>query len=264
MRSCLSEVCVNTKSSKLLVVGCSRQKRSHSGLMPAIERYDGPIFRVLRKFRRENSVQAERIDTYILSAQLGLISDSIPIHNYDRRMTPQRAKELSPYVISGLTGLFEKKDYAEVYLCAGREYLRCLHGYEDVVPQGIKVLMAQGSLGQRQFRLRRWLKNGQPSEGDNAKRPCLAGNAGPATLRGISVGLSTEEVITRGRAALETNVGHPDNFRAWYVEIDGKRVAPKWLATQITGLAVSDFGSSEARRFLVKLGVEVRSIEPAE
>ena len=251
---------MSIKFHNLLVVGCSRQKRPDAGLMPAIDRYDGPIFRVLRKFLRLNSDQSHLLETYILSAQFGLISTSTPIPSYDRRMTKQRAQELSSRVLSGLARLFEGRSYRETYLCVGREYLSCLSDFERVVPQCTKVNVAKGTLGERQYRLRQWLNKGQGSVDDSMKQSDLATGTGPVRLKGIEVTLTAEAAIARGRSALEGNRGWPDNFRTWYVDIDGKRVAPKWLASQLTHLPVGDFGSSEARRFLGKLGVEVRSI----
>ena len=37
----------------MLILACSRRKRPDEGLLPAIERYDGPTFCVLRRFLRE-------------------------------------------------------------------------------------------------------------------------------------------------------------------------------------------------------------------
>jgi exonuclease SbcC len=35
---------------RLLILSCSRKKKTTSQLLPALERYDGPSFRVARKF----------------------------------------------------------------------------------------------------------------------------------------------------------------------------------------------------------------------
>lgn len=51
---------------RLLILSCSQRKRSTSNLLPAIERYDGPAFQVLRKFLREFPLEAESLDVYIL------------------------------------------------------------------------------------------------------------------------------------------------------------------------------------------------------
>ena len=55
----------------MLILACSRRKRPDDGLLPAIERYDGPAFRVLRRYLRERPAGAP--DVFILSAEHGLI-----------------------------------------------------------------------------------------------------------------------------------------------------------------------------------------------
>ena len=35
--------------NKLLLISCSQRKREDEGLLPAIDRYDGPAYRCLRK-----------------------------------------------------------------------------------------------------------------------------------------------------------------------------------------------------------------------
>ena len=37
--------------TRLLIVACSRAKRPDAGSLPAIDRYDGPAFRLLRRAR---------------------------------------------------------------------------------------------------------------------------------------------------------------------------------------------------------------------
>src|ERR671937_639945 len=85
---------------RLLIVACSRRKRADPGLLPAIERYDGPAYRVLRRYLRQHPSQPP--DVLILSAELGLVLHTQPIPAYDRLMTPQRARELLPIVCGEL------------------------------------------------------------------------------------------------------------------------------------------------------------------
>jgi hypothetical protein len=72
---------------RLLILSCSQRKRPDAILLPALERYDGPMFRVLRKFLRENPSKELHPDVYILSAQFGLISADqlIPIPDFCKR-----------------------------------------------------------------------------------------------------------------------------------------------------------------------------------
>lgn len=84
----------------MLIMACSRSKRSDHGTLPAIERYDGPAFRVLRRYLRESASEAP--DIFILSAEHGLISHDLPIANYDTQMTLARAGELRLTVLAEL------------------------------------------------------------------------------------------------------------------------------------------------------------------
>jgi hypothetical protein len=42
-----------------------------------------------------------------------------------------------------------------------------------------------------------------------------------------------------------------------YVLLDGQRVAPKWLVSQLTNYPVGSFTTDKARRLLGQLGIEV-------
>jgi hypothetical protein len=57
--------------------------------------------------------------------------------------------------------------------------------------------------------------------------------------------------------ALAKGEGNPGSYQSWYVPVDGHKVAPKWLVSQLTGLPASAFVTDEARRVLAQLGVKV-------
>lgn len=141
----------------LLIVACSRRKRSAPGLLPAIERYDGPLFRVLRKYRRECPDGATFLDTYIFSAKFGLISGDTPIPDYDQKMTETRAHELRAQVIPELKRILEVGCYQEAFICMGQRYRQGLDGCESSIPRGLVVKVATGGLGQQQGALHHWL-----------------------------------------------------------------------------------------------------------
>ena len=79
----------------MLIAACSRRKRPEEGLLPAIERYDGPAFRVSRRFMRESP--SEPPEVLILAAEYGPIPHDLPVAVYDREMTP--AREIRPKVL---------------------------------------------------------------------------------------------------------------------------------------------------------------------
>jgi hypothetical protein len=51
-------------SRQLLVLSCSQRKLPNPEPLPALERYDGPAFRVLRKFLRESPSKAQILDIF--------------------------------------------------------------------------------------------------------------------------------------------------------------------------------------------------------
>ncbi len=142
---------------RLLIVACSQRKKSSPGLAPAIERYDGPVFRVLRKFLRENPQQAPAI--LILSAKFGLIGSSELIPNYDCRLTAAAAKRLRPAVLTKLREALRSLPVNAVGLCLGRAYGQAVRGFETYLPGGASLEHIGGGLGQRLTQLRDWLRS---------------------------------------------------------------------------------------------------------
>lgn len=74
-------------SSRLLILACSATKRDGPEYMPAIERYDGSLWRTLRSV----DPHGEKAKVAFLSAELGFRAADTPIEMYDARMTEQIA-----------------------------------------------------------------------------------------------------------------------------------------------------------------------------
>ena len=147
----------------LLIVSCSQRKRSELELLPAIDRYDGPVFQVVRRFLRSRSSPVP-LDIYILSAEFGLIASDRPIPNYDRRITKKRSSELRPSVIEKLIEILKVDRYQEIFICAGKDYLRSLEGYEKLVQSETIIKIAPGGIGTKSSKLKDWLYNRLPQE----------------------------------------------------------------------------------------------------
>lgn len=120
---------------RLLILSCSQRKRATPGSIPALERYHGPTFQVINKFMRVRSSGSQLPDVYILSAEFGLIPASKPIPNYDRRMTPQRIKELRQPTLSEFKQILIGTQYDELFISMGKDYLQVLGGYESLIPE---------------------------------------------------------------------------------------------------------------------------------
>lgn len=242
-------------TQRLLILACSQRKRPDPGLVSAIERYDGPFFRVLRRYQRSFSAADPEAkpppDVYILSARYGLISANQPIADYEQRMTTERADELRPCVLTDLQDLLGTNPlYDELFFCMGRDYRQAFDGWEIRHPSKLSLAWAEGSIGSKQAQLHDWLYGAPPSLSTVARN-------GVPRIRGVEVNLTPQEVLEVARQALSRDEKYAANFHKWYVQVDDRRVAPKWLVSQLTGLPVGDFVTDDARRLLTQLGVEV-------
>lgn len=222
--------------------------------MPAIERYQGPHFQVLRRYLRTRPDQAAALDILILSARFGLLAPATPIPDYDLRMIMPRAAELQPSVRECLVQLSQDKQYQRVCLALGRDYLAAVDGIKPLMAEGCQVTTLHGSQGQRLAQLHRWLY------GDAPALPARQGTRrSQARIRGVTLALAPAQILAQARQALAAQADSSARFHAWYVEIDGQRVGAKWLVSLLTGLPLSRFTTTEARRVLTALGIEVCS-----
>jgi hypothetical protein len=140
----------------LLILACSQRKRSNSGLIPAIERYDGVNFRVIRKARREG-YWPTNLEVLILSARFGLLKPNVAIADYDLRMTKYLATAMRSTVEFQLIEGIKAKSYTEIFVNLGRDYLLALGSWETALPPWTTVIYARGGIGQKASQMRNWL-----------------------------------------------------------------------------------------------------------
>lgn len=138
---------------RLLVLGCSQTKRNTAGSVPAIARYDGPLFRVLRAFLRDH-VWPERLSVAVLSAEHGLIGALSGIEDYDQRLTPERARKIRPEVTQGLSRLLAEHRGADLFM--GRGYLEAID-LEGLNGRAQRVTFIEGGIGRKLRQLREQL-----------------------------------------------------------------------------------------------------------
>jgi hypothetical protein len=241
---------------RLLILSCSQRKRQDEEPLPAVERYDGPTFRVLRRFLREKTSAAP--DILVLSAEFGLISSAMTIPDYDQRMTKRRAQEIKPLVVASLKRTLSTQTYGEALVLVGADYLEALGDCRNLFSRRTHVRFGKGPMGKKLSILRDWLYGGYPPP-----RTCSVRESRPrgrARLRGIEVALTAEQVLDLARRALPEDGNGSSSYRSWYVPVDNRRVAPKWLVSRLTGLPVGAFQAREARNFLLRLGVEVQGV----
>jgi len=141
---------------RLLILSCSQRKRPDPDLLPAVERYNGPSYQVLRRYLRE-SAKASLLDVYILSAAYGLIPSDYPIPDYNQKMTPECAAELRDCVGGMFLQVLQKNGYESICLAMSKLYLSVLAGGESSIPHGVSVTVTGGSQGAKLAQLKHWL-----------------------------------------------------------------------------------------------------------
>lgn len=139
---------------RALLISCSERKRRDAGLLPAIDRYDGPAFYVLRRYLREN--ESSDLLVYILSAEFGVISSHRPIPYYDRRMTAQRARELRDINTEQLESIVRQRRCKELFVCASAVYKEAIA--PSMLATLVPIRFAAPGQGPKLTSLHRWLR----------------------------------------------------------------------------------------------------------
>lgn len=144
---------------QLLILACSATKRRDVRLLPALDRYAGPSFRVLRRWLRDHPRQAPLLDIYVLSAEFGLFPAVQPIPDYDRQMTEARAEELRPQVETTVRTLLTVHSYHTIGISLGRRYRLALAESALLLrPAPVFLTPNGGGIGVQLAALKRWLE----------------------------------------------------------------------------------------------------------
>lgn len=144
--------------SDLLLLSCSKRKLHTSGLLPAIERYDGNAFRVVRRAQREGRAPGD-LAILILSAKYGLIGPECPLTNYDQQMSTDRALALCQEVSGRLDDVLGQLRPQAVFVNLGQPYRQAITmsiAFTQLEQAG-RVRYARGKPGERMAQLRDWL-----------------------------------------------------------------------------------------------------------
>lgn len=141
---------------RLLFLSCSQRKHTSHEPLPAIERYNGPFYFVLRRFLRECPRQASLLDLHILSAAYGLIPRDFPTPWYDRKMDMSRAVELQPQVNTTFSDI-ARGNYDSICFAMGKTYLKAFENALELNPSGTELITTHGRIGEQQAQLKKWL-----------------------------------------------------------------------------------------------------------
>lgn len=136
---------------KLLIHPCSKSKKLLKNIQ-AINLYDGPFYRLVRKYKPQD------IEIMIISAKYGLIESTESISYYDQKMTEDRAKELSNHISLKLMHKFNETKYENVFVNLGKVYMSALADSMSILNQQ-NVIFANGRIGERISQLKQWIKS---------------------------------------------------------------------------------------------------------
>jgi len=140
----------NQGKKYLLILSCSKRKKRISNAY-AINLYDGPFYRIVRKNKPEN------LDILILSAKYGLIRYDEEISYYDQIMTIERAKELVDDV-SKLKRMLKMNHYEQIFINIGKTYALAIEKSKPMFNK-YNVYWANGQIGERLHQLKNWLES---------------------------------------------------------------------------------------------------------
>lgn len=151
-----------TTTRRLLIVACSASKNPARKQLPALERYTGGTFKVIKRLMRLEQYPHD-VDLLIISANYGLIRDDQPIPNYNLRMTPQGAREQAERNRVALRTIVEATEYREVFISAGKVYLTAIEPFADWRGTG-SIAVNSGKIGVQLKTLKSWLLRDTPCQ----------------------------------------------------------------------------------------------------
>jgi len=137
------------KKRYLAILPCSKEKKRLNNVQ-AIDLYNGPFYKMMRKYYLEN------VDILIISAKYGLINSGYLISHYDQKITKQRAKEIAQETKSRLNDVLKNNKYDEILINLGKTYMLALDESESVL-EGQNVCWINGKIGERLHQLKIWL-----------------------------------------------------------------------------------------------------------
>ena len=143
-------------SQYLLILSCGGKKCAYPEPLPAIDRYIGGYYRIIHKLMREGQFP-DNMDMLILSAKYGLIQTETLIENYDQKMSKPRAIELQDEVGRALDLHLGTKNYAEIFVNLGKDYMIAVEKSVQMYRQRAKIKHAKGPQGIKGGEMRRWI-----------------------------------------------------------------------------------------------------------
>lgn len=176
------------RTHRLLILACSATKRQDDGYIPAIDRYNGPLWQTTRCCPIDRSI----LKVAVLSARYGFIDARSPIENYDTRLTntladrmidggismrwprppsPRKPDIYGNYATCEMVSLTNHGEhpFTEIAVVGGHIYLRVMRSFvaefrgRGYVSSDAPISEINGPIGIMRRDLRAWIEH---PEGD--------------------------------------------------------------------------------------------------
>ena len=145
--------------AKLLILGPSYRRNTSPELLPAIERYDGLFYRIVR--RNMDKVKEKGIDIIIITEDLELVTPETklpykpPVGNKWRTMPPvSRNPEKIEKLRNQILEMVKSRKYDEIFIVLNKHYQALL---PDLTPYTKKIIATSRGLGSKAKELKEWL-----------------------------------------------------------------------------------------------------------
>ena len=146
---------------KLLILTTSfRRNEEITEPIPAIERYDGVYFKILRKYLREGKLKDT--DILIVTEKHGLIwsNDNVSFYKVQSKMgflslDEKSIEKLRHENLQRIKEILSQHRYSEIYVNVGKEYMKLIKGFEEFV--SCKLTYAVGGLGKKASHMKNWI-----------------------------------------------------------------------------------------------------------
>jgi len=146
-------------AKKLLILGPSFRRNRSSGVLAAIQRYDGLFYRVVRKYLKDFKDE----DVLVMVDDLTLIESAAPLPYCEAEGEDWSKQTFSKEVLTkagakNFNFLDEKlrdSEYSEVFISMGKKYAAAL---PDLTRYNVKTIFpSTGGLGPKAKALKEWL-----------------------------------------------------------------------------------------------------------
>ena len=164
----------NCWAERLLILSCSATKRANIKPLPALVRYDGPAFQIVRKWQAERIAAGderavEMTQIYILSARHHLLRADHPIVDYDQPINATAAQHIRSrcrVIMERWESIGGLGNLNSVMICIAANYEQAfpLKTLPATIRSTARIETATGKVGEKNAQLKAWLNAYTPTE----------------------------------------------------------------------------------------------------